>query len=404
MTIEIGSRHEVEISRVAHGGHCVGRIGEVVVFVRHTLPGEKVIVEVSNLGKQGKFVFADAVDVLQPSPHRIVPACEVAGVCGGCDWQHVEFNYQQELKTEILKEQLIRLGKISPSSDLLQNLKVSALPGDKNGLGYRTRVEYVTDARGRIGFRKHGSNEVVAVSKCLVAVDDITGDGFSNVPWEANSEIKVVKTSVGEVVRLASSDQAEYRVTERVADFTYQINAKSFWQAHVSAPEVFVKTALEMLQLKLGEHVCDLYSGSGLFTIPIAKSVGAGGRVDSIEGDLKAVSSLKRNARAFSNINVFAMGVEKWLHSSKIKKVDAVLLDPPRSGAGSNTVKGVTRMRPSRVLYVACDPASLARDVQYFAENGYDLTEIRAWDAFGQTQHLETFALFRQVRLAEKST
>lgn len=399
MNLKVGSKHEVEISRVAHGGHCVGRIGEVVVFVRHTLPGEKVIVEITEVGKHGKFLFADAIEVLTPSKNRIKPVCEYATKCGGCDWQHVEFSHQQDLKTAILREQLIRLGKIPADSQIITNLRVKPFPNDNNGLGYRTRVEYVTDNRGRIGFRKHSSSEVVPISRCAVAVDEITGDGFSNVPWEANSEIRVVKSSTGEITKIADSDQSEYRINETVAGFNYQLNAKSFWQAHESAPEVFVSTALEMLAVNAGQHVCDLYSGSGLFTLPISKAVGPGGRVESVESDLKAVSSLKRNTRAFSNVNIYAMGVEKWLSVSKLKKVDSILLDPPRSGAGSKVVKQLCALRPSRILYVACDPASLGRDVVYFAENGYELSQIQAWDAFGQTQHLETFALFTPSKI-----
>jgi tRNA/tmRNA/rRNA uracil-C5-methylase (TrmA/RlmC/RlmD family) len=401
VNIDIGSRHEVEILRAAHGGHCVGKIGDVVCFVRHTLPGELVIAEVTGLGKKSKFVFADAVEILRKSEHRISPACSYSGVCGGCDWQHVDFKHQQELKTGILKEQLIRLGKLNPDNSLILGLSVNPLPGDSNGLGYRSRIEYATDARGRLGFRKHSSNDVVAVNSCAVARPEITGDGFTNVPWAANSEIRVVVSSTGEVVRIADKDEAEYRVTEKVLDFTYQLNAKSFWQAHSLAPQVFIETALDMLNLRLGEHVCDFYAGSGLFTLPFSKAVGAGGRVESVESDLKAVSSLKRNTRNLSNVHLYGMGLEKWFSTSKIKKVDSVLLDPPRTGAGASIVKSITKLKPAKVLYVACDPAALGRDVAYFAENGYELTQIRAWDAFGQTQHLETFALFTQSKIRE---
>ena len=401
MTLTVGSTHEVEILRIAHGGHCVGRIGEVVVFVRHTLPKEKVIVEITQVGKQGKFVFADAIEVLVPSPHRIKPPCEYAGKCGGCDFQHVEFGHQQVLKTEVLKEQLIRLGKIPADSKLLTDLKVKPLPQDQTGLHYRTRVEYVTDSRGRIGFRKHGSNEVVTISNCKVAAAEITGDGFSNVPWAPNSEVRIVLSSEGEVVRLSEVDQADYRITETIDGFEYQVNAKSFWQAHRFAPQTFINTALEMLQIKPGQHVCDLYSGSGLFTLPLARAVGAGGRIESVESDLKAVGSLRRNTRTLSNVNLYAMGVEKWCSISKIKKVDAILLDPPRAGAGTQILKQLVKLRPAKILYVACDPASFARDVATLAENGYELAQIQAWDAFGQTQHLESFGLFMPSKIGQ---
>lgn len=216
-------------------------------------------------------------------------------------------------------------------------------------------------------------------------------------------EVRVVVSASDEVVKVAEADDAEYRVTEKVDQFSYQLNAKSFWQAHTDAPKVFVDTALQMLDLKSGQHVCDLYCGSGLFTLPLSAAVGAGGRVESVESDLKAVSSLKRNTRSFSNVNIYAMGIEKWFAFSKLKKVDAVLLDPPRMGAGLNAIRSIVKMRPEKILYVACDPASLGRDVAYFADSGYELSEIRAWDAFGQTQHLETFALFTRSKIGTDS-
>ncbi|MEN9693487.1 MAG: hypothetical protein RLZZ330_1131 [Actinomycetota bacterium] len=399
MGLQIGSRHTVEIQRVAHGGHCVGRIGDVVCFVRHTLPGETVEVEITSVGKQNKFVFADAVEIHSASPHRVTPVCKFAGACGGCDWQHVDFNHQQELKTEVLKEQLIRLGKVDPGHPLLTSLKVSTFPGDETGLKYRTRIEYQTDARGRLGLRKNSSNEVVVIDECKVAIDEITGDGFANVPWAANTEIRVVASSTGEVVKIAETDEGDYRLQEKVGKFNYQVNAKSFWQAHKLAPTNFVETMKSMLDIKTGQHILELYCGSGLFTLPLADLVGPGGRVEAVESDLKAVSSLKRNTRQFSQINIYALGAEKWFKVSKVKKVDAVLLDPPRTGAGALIVKNIAKLNPSKVLYVACDPASLARDVAIFATEGYELSEIRAFDAFGQTQHLETFALFAPSKI-----
>ena len=399
MNLNIGSRHTVEIQRVAHGGHCVGRIGEVVCFVRHALPGETVEVEITAIGKQNKFVFGDAVEIKVPSPYRIEPACKYAGICGGCDWQHVDFKHQQFLKAEVLKEQLVRLGKMSADDPLLTDLKVTTFSGDSTGLKYRTRIEYQTDSRGRLGLRKHSSNEVVAVDECKVAVDEITGDGFSNVPWAANAEIRVVASSVGEVVKIAGADDSEYRIQEKVGKFNYQVNAKSFWQAHKLAPINFVETMKEMLDIKAGQHILELYCGSGLFTLPIADLVGPGGRVEAVESDLKAVSSLKRNTRQFTNVNIYALGAEKWFKVSKVKKLDAVLLDPPRTGAGELVVKNIAYLNPSKVLYIACDPASLARDVAIFASVGYEMAKIRAFDAFGQTQHLETFALFTPSKI-----
>ncbi|MEY4348119.1 MAG: hypothetical protein RIS43_538 [Actinomycetota bacterium] len=382
---------EISIERVAHGGHCVGRVDGQVVFVRHTLPGEKVVAEVTKVSK--KLAFADAVTVLVPSEHRVTPPCKYAGSCGGCDWQHADVAYQCELKTNVLREQLVRLGKLAEDSELVRNVKVSPLRENENGLHWRTRVEYATDSRGRAGFRRHASHEVVTIGECVVAVPSISGDGITNVPWQADGEVRAVATSADDVVLLplGAGDQ---KVVERVGKYSYELRARGFWQGHVSAPEVFVREVNRLVAPQVGEHIIDLYAGAGLFSVPLADAVGLGGRLDAVEGDSDAARALKKNISRFAQAQAAAGDVLSWLKRSGVKKCDAVVLDPPRVGAGKEVLQAIAKLKPARIVYVACDPAALSRDIADLAELGFTPTEISAWDAFPMTGHFETIVRF----------
>lgn len=395
-SVELNKEYEVDITAVAHGGHCIGRVNGQVVFVRHTAPGERVRIRITSLTKGGKIAFADAIEVLTASEHRITPPCAAAGACGGCDFMHLDLGYQRELKTNVLREQLVRLAGLAPDSDLVTGTVVEALTSSETGLGWRSRMEYSTTSQGRIGMRRHGSHDVVPISQCRIAHPLIATDGVTNVPWAAGTEIRAVATSEGHVAVLPEASTESPRLTEKVGDFVYHVNARGFWQSHKDAPAVFVETALEMLDLKSGQHVLDLYAGAGLFTLPLAAAVGAGGRVDAVEGDPIAMKDLRSNLREYENVNTHLMSVEKWLGQRRIKNCDMVLLDPSRMGAGKAVIAELARLRPDKIVYVACDPAALGRDIALLREAGYSLTRIRSFDAFPMTHHMETFATFER--------
>ena len=389
--LHIDDEVEITIERVAHGGHCVGRFNGQVVFVRHTLPGEVVIARITKLAK--KLAFADAIEVKTPSSHRIQPVCPVAGECGGCDWQHSDLAYQREMKSQVLREQLVRLGKLDAESPLVANAEVNALRLDETGTGWRTRVEYATDSRGRAGFRKHSSHEVVTVGECATAVPAITGDGITNVPWLANGEVRAVATSTGDVLVLPDG-AGDDLVHEKVGNYRYELRARGFWQGHISAPEKFVEEVVRLAAPKPGEHIVDLYAGAGLFSLPLADAVALNGRLDAVEGDIDAARALKKNLKKFAQGQSYSQDVYSWLRKSGVRKCDVVVLDPPRIGAGKDNVQAIAKLKPSRIVYVACDPAALARDIADFAEFGYHPTEISAWDAFPMTGHFETIVRF----------
>lgn len=336
------------VGPVAHGGHFVARTPEgQVVFVRHALPGETVRVEVTE--DDGRFLRADAVEVLEASPHRVEAPCPLAhpGGCGGCDFQHVKLPFQRELKASVVHEQLQRLAGLD------WPVVVQEVPPT---LRWRTRMQYVELPGGRRGLRKHRSHDVVEVADCLIAAPD------------------------------ARSDR-DGTVTEHVGPHTFQVASTGFWQVHPAAPQVLVDAVLGMLRPRSGERSLDLYAGVGLFSAFLAEH----GPVVAVEGDRRAASYAEGNLTAL-DARVVRGPVDRVLRHRLDDDFDLVVLDPPRVGAKRRVVEAIAGLAPRAVAYVACDPAALARDVGYFAESGYALRDLRAFDLFPMTSHVEVVA------------
>lgn len=394
MSVEIGDIIELTLDRPAHGGFCVGRFDGRVVFTRHGIPGELVRAEVTDFGPAGRFLRADAIEVLQASPDRREPVCPHArpGACGGCDWQHVRIERQRDMKAEIIREQMVRVGKLDAAHPLLQALVVEPCGDDVEGMHYRTRMDFVADRDGRLGLRSVRSHEVIRLRDCPIAVEAINHDEAMQTPWLAGGTLRMAAATDG--VAVIPDGATPTTVRERVFDAGFDVAADGFWQVHRNAPESFTALAGELLQPREGDFLLDLYGGVGLFARILGAKLGAGGRVVLVESDSRASRLAKRNLRSLPQAQVVAERVDRWLRQRSVTHVDLVILDPPRAGAGKDVISAVLRLKPRRVLYVACDPASLARDVAFAAERGYELAELRALDAFPQTQHVETFALF----------
>lgn len=394
--MEVGDTLELVIGDIAHGGHFVARHDGQVVFVRHAAPGERVRAVVTKIGKAGRLAFADCVEVLAPSTERVAAPCPYAGQCGGCDFQHLNLAYQRELKTRVLREQLQRLGGWVADDP---RLGVAVVPLDpaETGSGWRTRVRYATDHRGRIGLRRHGSKEVVAVDRCRLAVDEIASGPEIHRPWPANSEVIAAAAADGAAVQ---SVEAERQILhERVGEFRFEVASTGFWQAHQLAPQRFTDSVLRMAAPKLGQHIVDLYAGVGLFALPLAAAIGLGGRLDAVEGDRTAGKLLARNLRTQAQAKSAVGDVGQWLQRGQLRRCDTVVLDPPRVGAGDKVLAAIAKLTPSTIVYVACDPAAFARDVRILRELGYELEQIEAWDAFPMTHHFETIAKFTPARI-----
>jgi tRNA/tmRNA/rRNA uracil-C5-methylase (TrmA/RlmC/RlmD family) len=372
---------ELEVGAVAHGGHCVARAPDGrVVFVRHALPGETVVAEVTE--ERAGYLRADAVSVLVAAPERVAPPCPYAGTCGGCDFQHVAAAAQRDLKAAVVVEQLTRLGGVPPEE--LPEVRVEELPGGP--LGWRTRVRYTVDAAGRAGLLAHRSHEVVPVDRCRIAHPDLQALPVTGTGWPDDDHVTVVASSTGDVVVYGDRDEPA-TITEVAVGRRWRLPADAFWQVHPDAPDTFAEAVVALLEPKPGEHAWDLYGGAGLFSAALAPLVGA---VTLVESDRSGVAAARECLADLTNVHIVRSTVERFRWRDE---PDVVVLDPPRRGAGASVVSKIVAAAPRAVAYVACDPAAFARDVATFRAAGWRLAALRAFDAFPMTHHVECVGL-----------
>ncbi|MCL1871353.1 MAG: RsmD family RNA methyltransferase [Promicromonosporaceae bacterium] len=420
---DAGKELELVVGSVAHGGHAVARLDGRVVFVRHALPGERVRAVVTEGGP--KFWRADAVEVLaDPSPDRVPSAWPEAGPggVGGGELAHVSLDGQRRWKAAVVREQLQRLAGVE------RDVTVEAAPGDdeRGGLRYRTRVDLVADAEGRAGMRRFRSHDVVALDDMPLGTADVAAlaeaEGVFSRRWTPGAQLELVAPAGGadpvllvdgELFRGGRADRrpnARRAVSESVTPrrasaeagtFRYRVAADGFWQNHREAPAVLSGALLDAIGDVAGATLLDLYSGAGLFTLPLAAAVGGDGRVVAVEGDARAVKDARRNAHDVPQVELHLGAVDRVLAEGDaggagVGAADVVVLDPPRAGAGRAVVEAIAQRRPERVVYVACDPAALARDVAYFGDLGYQLGDLRAFDLFPMTHHVEAVAVLER--------
>ena len=399
---------ELVVGPVAHGGHCVARLDGRVVFVRHSLPGERVRARLTEAGEGRSFWRADAVEVVDASPDRVPSAWPQAGPggVGGGELAHVALPAQRAWKRSVLEEQLRRLAHDE------RPVEVVAAPGDddRGGLGWRTRIDLVADGEGRAGMYRHRSHEVLPLGAMPLASEAVAALGLFDRRWPAGARVEAVVPAgaqAGVVLvdgepfdlshgRLDPRPNARTTVHEQVTtptgSWTYRVSAAGFWQVHREAPGVLVEAVLGAAGDLSGARVVDLYSGAGLFTLPLADAAGADGAVLAVEGDDRAVRDTRRLLHDRPQVTLRGGDVARVL-ASGVGEADVVVLDPPRTGAGRHVVEAVGALAPRRVVYVACDPAALARDVALFAGAGYGLDSLRGYDLFPMTHHVEAVAL-----------
>ena len=394
-TLHIGEIIRVEIEKVAHGGHFIARHEGAVIFVRHAIPGEVVEIEITGLDKS--FARADVVAVIEPAAARQQPPCHLAGRCGGCDFQHIDPKRQRELKSDVIAEQFARIAKMEVEVEVEE---VSS------PLHWRTRFAASTDSQGAAGFKAQRSNEVIAVNTCPVLIPEID---FATLPFAqigSNKRIEVAISSNGErsvAAMDARSERTAQRATPKIIegastltysvnDFDYQVSQESFWQSNINAPQALSSVVLEFANFTSGDHFLDLYGGVGLFAGAAINLLGAGGRIDIVEGSATATADARVNFANFPNVHIHTGDVAKEIR--KFKRVDVIVLDPPRTGAGKPVIENLAKLGARAIVYVACDPAALARDTTYLADAGYRLSDIRAFDLFPMTHHIESVALY----------
>lgn len=403
ISLQVGQRLTVDIEKIAHGGHFIARHEsengkKAVIFVRHAIPGERVEIEITSTS--ANFIRADVVEVISASSDRVQAPCEYSNRdgCGGCDFQHISITRQRALKSEVIKEQFERIAKMEISVDVEE-------VGEP--LHWRTRVTATTDHNGALGFYSSRSHGVIPVKECLIAIPEIGIAAMSAQKLSPDVRIEIAYSSEGErmVAEAPKSGDGKFRqnigpavLHERVGDQLLQVSQRSFWQGHKRAPEVLTDVVRNFAHLQEGEHVLDLYGGVGLFTAAYLKDVGATGSIHLVEGSKDATADAKNNFAGQSNIEISTGDVAKVI--TRINRADVVILDPPREGAGKEVVQEITRLSPRSIIYVACDPAALARDTAYLREYGYQLEKIRAFDLFPMTHHIESVALFTPSKVS----
>ena len=467
---------DLVVGEVAHGGWCVAREphpaapdfaaegGGRVVFVRHALPGERVLARITDA--TARFARADAVQILDASADRVEPGCPHARPdgCGGCDWQHASLDAQRRLKAAVIRQQLRRIAGIE------RDVTVEPLPGDDGGLHWRTRVRFAVRPDGVAGLRKHRSHEVMDVGECPIAHPLAAQAGATGQRWAGARSVEVVaapgsgeralivspttgrrparraaKTPAGSPAhppaRLPPSrapaaqagDRQERGANrcasswlERGADSvlsagsggrltplrghgwlrqtaagrTWRVSAGAFWQVHPGAADALSDAVLDALRPEPGDVALDLYGGAGLFAGVLAAAVGPAGTVACVESDPAAVRDAKHNLRGTPWARVYRGDAAEVLARGGWPEADLAVLDPPRTGAARPVIERLLA-RPAggtssgglrRVAYVSCDPATLARDLGVFAESGWQLDALRAFDAFPMTHHVECVA------------
>jgi tRNA/tmRNA/rRNA uracil-C5-methylase (TrmA/RlmC/RlmD family) len=400
-----GTEFEVTVGPVAHGGHCVARHEGRVVFVRHSLPGELVRVRVTEDRHPG-FCRADAIEVLTAAAGRVERPCPWSGpgLCGGCDWQHVTPAGQRELKAAVVREQLARLAALDVE------VRVEELPGGP--LRWRSRARFAVDRSGVPGLRRHRSHDVVPLEDCPITAEPAAravlgtrwpGAGAVDVSIDSSAAVTTTRLDrrgrplTTRTTTAAGIVDPSTRAARHADGRDWEVEGTGFWQVHPAAADALVAAVAGFAQVRAGETVLDLYAGAGLFGGALAPAVGPEGRVVCVESDPLACAAADANLAELPQAEVWQGDVDAEGLGELLGELDGgpdvVVLDPPRAGAGTAVSRLLAASGARAVVYVACDPAALARDVAAFTGAGYRLAGLRAFDAFPMTHHVECVAL-----------
>ncbi len=404
-----GRQIEIEVTNIAHGGISVGRHDGRVVFVSDAIPGETVLARISDDSKKS-FWRAETLSVLTPSPHRREHIWAEASVdrapedrAGGAEFGHIESSHQRELKRQVLADSLARMAGIERA------VEVEALDGPEDGTGWRTRVRLHVSAEGTVGPYAARSHHVVPVTSLPLATAEAAAIAPLDEKFAGVDHIDVVVPSTGNpFVLQGSADRAvkhkSQRIVERVGDREFRLDARGFWQVHRHAAATLtnaVQRAIDADRFDPRAANLDLYGGVGLLAAAVGDRFGSHLRITTVESDPQATDHAGENLAEWVGAAAVTGRVENYLRGvirdsgSRERErlaLGTVVLDPPRSGAGKQVVDQLAELSPQQIVYVACDPVALARDLALFAGRGYSLTGLRAFDLFPNTHHVEAVA------------
>jgi tRNA/tmRNA/rRNA uracil-C5-methylase (TrmA/RlmC/RlmD family) len=392
----------LETGPAANGGSCVARNEGRVVFVRYALPGEKVRVRVT--GERGSYWHADVVEVIEPSPDRIEPLCPIAGADGAgcCDQAFVEPDALRTIKGQVVANQLQRLGGYDwDGSDELRAVPV----GSAAATGWRTRVRLEVGADGRPGFHRYHSAELVTDLRCGQLPDGL----LDNLPADrlrTGDQVHVVRDDDGIRHVVCGGQQRRTRVVEgdfqgiqRVGIRTWSLPVTAFWQAHREAAKVYGELVADWAALKPSMTAWDLYGGAGVFAATLGAAVGESGHVVSVDTSRAGTRAGRAALADLPQVRLVTESVRRALsapagHDGALgDTADVALLDPPRAGAGREVIDQIATAGVPRVIHIGCEAAAFARDIGLYRGHGYTVEQLRVFDAFPLTHHVECFAL-----------
>lgn len=384
----------VRVERILPGGMGLAHADGRTFLVGLAAPGDLVRVRIENV--RGSVAFASIVEVLEPSPLRIDPPCPYFGRCGGCDFQQLNYPAQLESKVEIIRDCFRRIARIELSGEI----PITPSPLEWR---YRARAQWQhDDERKRMGYYERGSHRICDIAECPVLVDELQTTlqglrermGAGSLPYEAE-DFQAVAGDEGVSLAPPLDDDKPSEASRVILGHRYHFSAEGFFQINQSLLPSLVAHSVEGAH---GETAVDLYCGVGLFTLPLARRFRL---VTGVEGNPSAVAYARRNLRdaQLENAKVERAGVGDWLKENAVihAPVDLVLLDPPRTGLEEGATGGILALRPRRITYVSCDPATLARDLREIVAGGYSIESVAAFDMFPQTHHVETIVMLSET-------
>jgi 23S rRNA (uracil1939-C5)-methyltransferase len=410
----MGQIIEVKVDTMAHGGECIGRYEGRAIFVPYTIPGEVIRAEI--VDNHERYARARLVDILDPSPVRIEPECPYFGPekCGGCQWQHIAYEVQANMKGLVVNDQLQRIAKIDAPPIL------EPIP-DASGWEYRNHALFRTNQDGRLGFLSPQSHSVYPIDYCLIlhpllnSLLESLDMEYPDVEWlemrtgTATHDIMLLLQTIDEeppslqvdfpisIVQICHDDAIapliglDY-ITERVRDKEFRISATSFFQVNSPQAENLMDTVLEAVDPNGTETVLDAYCGVGFFTAFLADLVQ---EITGIESNPSAITDAHHNLAGLNNATILQGTVETILPDLG-KEFDIILVDPPRTGLERHVLDAMGNGQAKKLVYVSCDPATLARDIQRLTRFGFHLEWDQPIDMFPQTYHIENVALLRR--------
>ena len=393
--IDPPERVTVTLADIAHEGGTVAHDNGRTIFVDYGITGETVVAELDR-ERAGVF-FGRVVEVLDASPHRVAAPCEYFGECGGCQWQHIDYPQQLEMKRQVVLDQLHRIGRFGEPP-------VSPTVGADNPWGYRNHIRFTAKPRGEVGFVRRGTHRFLRIDRCLIAdpwINDALpklqgkGGGLHQIAIRrgVKTEELLIHPDLSAIEDSFPSGQKHYH--EELLGHRFRVSGASFFQTNTPQAERLIELVRDRLAPQPHETLVDAYAGVGTFAVILAPLVR---RVVAIEESAAAVDDAMVNAADTPNIQYFKGKVEDVLPSLD-EGMDCLILDPPRMGAHPGAIAAVIAATPQRIAYVSCDPATLSRDLRLLVDGGYEVLDVTPVDMFPQTYHIECVATLRATAI-----